>query len=163
MGTTVIAWVVALGGWAVALFEYYLGCRERRGQRDQDLLAKTLSYFEGGTQKRSIGIALTEGVWARKMRQMDILVPVLINQTVYLLLCSDSRDGVHEERNLIRLLRLLERCIPHTTSPSEHYPEILDALVRKYCREKNAGVDLPSATIRSWYRKLGGDVEQLEA
>ena len=158
-----IAWVVAAGGWLVALFEYYLGDRERRAQRDDELLAQTLAYFDGGTQRRSIGLALVEGIWIRQKKQLDVIVPVLINQTIYLLLSSESKDAVHEERNAIRLLHLLDRAIPLTSQPGEHRPEILDAILRKCCGEGKQGVDLTEPTLKSWFKRLGGDIEMLEA
>jgi hypothetical protein len=91
MRSTTIAWIVALGGWVIALFQYYLGYRERQIQREENLLAQTLSYFEGKTQRRSIGISMVEGVWAPKKKRMNILVPVLLNQAIYLLLSALGR------------------------------------------------------------------------
>jgi hypothetical protein len=158
-----LAWTVAFGGWAVAIIQYYLAYRERRQQREEDLLAKTLSYFEGNTQRRSIGISMVEGIWARKGKHMDVLVPVMLNQAIYLLLSSDPTDGVHEERNLVRLYFLLKRCIPKTSDPGDYYPEILNALLRKDPEEKRNGIPLSGPTLRLWFAGLGGDVEQYDA
>jgi len=163
MATEGIAWAIAAGGWVVALVEYLLGYRERRVQREDELLAQTLSYFDGGTQRRSIGLALVEGIWLRKKRQLDVVVPVLVNQMIYLLLSSDANDAVHEERNAIRLLFLLERTIPLTSDPGQHRPEILDALLRRYGEKSDRGVGLPKVTLKIWFERLGGDKETLEA
>lgn len=157
--TEFVAIVVAIGGWGMALIQYYLGYRERREQREEQLLAQTLGYFDGKTQRRSIGISLVEGLWAPKMKKMDILVPVLLNQTIYLLLSSNSVDSIHEERNLIRLLILLKRCVPHTSNPSEYYPEIHEALLRKDPEENGKGIPLARPTLRLWYKDFGGDTE----
>ena len=158
-----IAWTVAFGGWAFAVLQYYLGYRERCQQREEDLLAKTLEYFEGKTQRRSIGISMVEGIWAPKAKHMDILVPVMLNQTIYLLLSSSSTDAVHEERNLVRLYQLLKRCIPQTSNPGEHYPEILDAILRKDPDEERRGIPLSRPTLRLWFKSFGGDIEQYDA
>jgi hypothetical protein len=161
--TEIIAVIVALGGWGTALLQYYLGYRERRDQREDALLAQTLKCFEGKSQRRSVGISLVEGLWAPKMKKMNILVPVLVNQIVYLLHSSKSVDAVHEERNLIRLLTLLKRCIPKTTSPNEYYPEILDAILRKDLNHQEKGIPLSIQTLRIWYEKFGGDIETFDA
>ncbi|MDO8578465.1 MAG: hypothetical protein Q7R50_04725 [Dehalococcoidales bacterium] len=163
MTTNNIAWIVALGGWVIALLQYYFGYRERARQREEDLLVNTLSYFEGKSQKRSIGISLVEGIWTRKMERMDVLVPVLLNQTIYLLLSSSSVDAAHEERNLVRLLYLLKRCIPHTSNPNEYYPEILNALIRKDPEENEKGIPLSRPTLRYWFADFGGSEEHYDA
>jgi hypothetical protein len=158
-----IAWIVALGGWTIASLQFYLGYRERRQQREEDLLAKTLAYFEGKSQRRSIGISLVEGIWVRRKRYMDIIVPVLVNQAVYLLLSSGSVDAAHEERNLIRLLRLLERCIPSCSDATHHQSEILDAILRKDPALEEKGIPLGRSTLRIWFKRLGGDAEDYNA
>lgn len=158
-----IAWIVALGGWVVASLQFYFGYRERREQREEDLLAKTLAYFEGKTQRRSIGISLVEGIWAPRKRYMDIIVPVLVNQAVYLLLSSSSVNAVHEERNLLRLFGLLERCIPDCSNPTNHRNEILDAILRRDPELEERGIPLGRSTLETWFKKFGGDIEYYNA
>ena len=136
---TVLKWVIACGGWLVAIFLAHLGYAERRASQKADLLLKTVSYFEGGTQKRSIGIALVEGLLRKDSEHARVLVPLLTNQLVYLLLHPDVEDSVHEERNLVRLCRLLEQ-IPSLPSQQEHHNswcEIGDAIGRWFGGERS--------------------------
>lgn len=61
MDVEYVKWVIASGGWIVALFTVWIGYRERRDAREEETLREALGYFTGGTQKRSIGIAFLEG------------------------------------------------------------------------------------------------------
>jgi hypothetical protein len=163
MDGTTIALIIGFGGWFVALLQYYLGYRERKERSEGELLAKTLDYFTGKSQGRSIGISLVEGIWLPKKKHLDVIVPVLVNQAVYLLLSTDSTDSAHEERNLIRLLQLLDRCIPLTSEPEAHQPEIMDAILRKDPKGGKKGIPLGRQTLRLWYVKFGGDNEYYDA
>src|SRR5437762_14139571 len=107
MNTDTIKWTIACGGWLLAVILAYLGYLERRANQRSELLLKTVSYFDGGTQKRSIGIALIEGLLQKDAEHRQVLVPLLANQFVYLLLHPDVKASPHEERNLVRLFFLL--------------------------------------------------------
>src|SRR5947199_8633766 len=104
-------WVIAGGGWLVAIVTLVLGYLERHQAREEERLGRTLDYFDGGSQRRSIGIALIEGLWLNNSRHHDVSVPLIANQIVYLLLSTDSVDA-HKERNLVRLMMIL-RSIPN--------------------------------------------------
>ncbi len=65
MDKELLAFVAAAGGWIVALATLLIGYRERQADREEQRLGKTLDYFDGGSQKRSIGISLLEGVWLK--------------------------------------------------------------------------------------------------
>ena len=62
MNKDLIALVAAVGGWLVALVTLGIGYIERKAARDDDLLATILGYLDGGSQQRSIGISLLEGI-----------------------------------------------------------------------------------------------------
>lgn len=123
-------WLIAGGGWLVAIFTLALGYLERRQAREEERLGRTLDYFVGGSQRRSIGIALIEGLWVNKQRHHDVIVPLIANQIVYLLLSTESVDA-HNERNLVRLIMIL-RSIPNLQAK---YPgrwgDVCDAIQRK--------------------------------
>ncbi len=96
---------------------------DRARERIEDILVTSLSYFEGGTQKRNVGIALIEAHWDNERCQH--LRPmwrfILMNQATYLLTkfdeknvhqspASGSRDDylpLHEVANLSRIKYLL--------------------------------------------------------
>jgi hypothetical protein len=107
MDKELLGFVAAAGGWIVAVITLVFGYLERRSAREEERLAKTMDYFDGGSQRRSIGISMIEGVWVKNPRYHSVLVPLIANQIVYLLLSTDSHDA-HNERNLTRLVMLLK-------------------------------------------------------
>lgn len=77
--------------------------RERREAR----VFEALKWFEGKTQRRNIGIAVVEGAWSETPHLRATLIPLLINQAIYLLAESKQREAAHEADNRIRLMRLI--------------------------------------------------------
>jgi hypothetical protein len=151
-----LKWIIACGGWLVAVFLAYLGYAERKANQKAELLLKTVSYFEGKTQKRSIGIALVEGLLRKNSEHIGVLVPLLTNQFVYLLLHPDVKDSVHEERNLVRLFHLLEE-IPSLRAQQEHHDswcEVGDAIGRWFGGERS-GLRISEPTLKQWLKTLG--------
>ena len=148
-----IKWLIAGGGWIVALLTVWIGYHERNQAREEERLQETLQYFTGGTQKRSIGIALIEGVWQTKGKYLDTLVPVIANQLVYLLVTTDSQKEAHEERNLVRLFNIF-KSVPELNSRHLHYKQdVLDALEKKIRGEK-MGLDIAKPTLEAWQQIL---------
>ncbi len=148
-----IQWLIAGGGWIVAIATVYLGYRERSKAREEERLQQTLEYFTGRTQRRNIGIALIEGVWRHKNEYLPILVPVIANQIVYLLITTESKDMAHEERNLVRLYNIFVG-IPHLrTQYNHHLNDVLDAIDRNLEGEKK-GLQMSSQTLKKWHTNL---------
>ena len=152
--SNLLKWILALGGWVISIFVVYLGYLERRSTQEVDFLLKTVAYFEGGTQKRSIGIALIEGLLHKNSRHQGVLVPLLTNQFVYLLVHPDVKNSVHEERNLVRIFSLLE----HTPNlKSRHYCswcEMGEAILRRRNGESSSLV-VSTSTLDAWSKALG--------
>lgn len=150
----VLKWIIACGGWFVAVFLAYLGYQERKEQQKADLLLKTVAYFGGGSQKRSVGIALVEGLLHKDSRHVRVLIPLLANQFVYLLLHPNVKDSVHEERNLIRLFSLI-RDTPRLQEEHHHsWCEVGNAIGRRLEGEES-GICISEQTLRSWLECLG--------
>jgi hypothetical protein len=85
---------------------------ERQQAKREEFLFRALEHFGGRTQERSVGIAIAEAYWRSTPEQHDVLVPVLLNQLVYLLAVQDSEkgaDAAHERQNVRRIVELLER------------------------------------------------------
>jgi hypothetical protein len=148
-----IAFVVAAGGWVVALVTLLIGYIERRAARDDERLAKTLDYFDGGSQKRSIGISLVEGLWIHQPRFHSVLAPLIANQIVYLLLSTESRDP-HNERNLVRMFMLFKSIPDLRTRYGGALGDVRDAIHEKYHGEKK-GIHITRPTLQLWARELG--------
>jgi hypothetical protein len=117
---------------------------EREAARREDFLMRALEHFAGGTQHRSIGIAIVEGCWQQVTQLHDVIVAVLVNQLVYLTTVVDPRKTTaHELQNLERILDLLtamgaESEGVHRPGPADH-KNIADA-----GRPSSAGLDMSS-------------------
>ena len=146
-------WWIAGGGWIVAVLTVWIGYQERTKAREQERLQQTLQYFTGGTQKRSVGIALIEGVWRHKPQYLDILLPVIANQFVYLLVTTDSEDEAHEERNLVRLYNLLAEMPGRTVQQRHYFCDVLDAIEKKVDGEER-GLKMTPQTLTIWRKTL---------
>lgn len=157
MKEQITQWILASGGWLVAILTLMLGYRERKQAREEERLAQTLDYFGGGSQRRSIGIALLEGLWVNKPRHHDVIVPLVANQIVYLLLSTESADA-HNERNLVRLFTIL-KSVPNL---NEKYwnrrCDVADAIYRKLEGEKK-GIPVSTPTLNSWIKAIGESTE----
>lgn len=82
----------------------------QRAERDrlQAHVLDSLKWFGGGTQKRSIGIAVIEGSWATFPYLQPTWISVLANQAVYLLAQAKKlADDALEQENLRRIMALL--------------------------------------------------------
>ena len=151
--TNFLTWIVASGGWIVAIFLAWLGYRERRELQHTERLMKTVAYFEGGTQKRSIGLALVEGLLSLRDSHAEVLIPLLANQFVYLLLNPEVRNSVHEERNLVRIFVLLSRVSDLQSRHHDSWCEVGDAIYRRLEGEQS-GLSIAEPTLRLWRKKL---------
>ena len=88
----------------------------------------SLRWFEGKTQRRSIGISVIEGNWARFPDLQGTWTAVLANQAVYLLSESGQDDAWHERANLQRIMRLL--CRPEVQLSDDQRDSLMDAIDR---------------------------------
>lgn len=151
---------VALSGWALALIQFAFTYRESKKKNEAELLEKTLSYFERGIQARSIAISLVEGIWVKRRRNLDVFAPVVVSQIIFLLTSAES--FTQEQRNLIRLLYLAEKCIPYSLEPNHESAEISEALIESAL---NPGkLSLPKTTLRHWFAKFNaGETESFDA
>jgi hypothetical protein len=150
-------WAIAGGGWLVAIVTLTFGYLERKQAREEERLGRTLDYFEGGSQRRSIGISLIEGLWVNKTRHHDVIVPLIANQIVYLLLSSKSVDA-HEERNLVRLVMIF-RSIPNLrVKYHARWADVCDAIERKLGGEGN-GMPVSPQTLEMWAKALNPNAD----
>lgn len=148
---------IGAGGWIVAVITLAMGYLERKNAREQDRLGKTLDYFDGGSQRRSIGISMLEGVWLTNPRYHSVLVPLVANQIVYLLLSTDSHDA-HNERNLVRLVMIL-KAIPNLKEKyHDRWADVCDAISRKYEGELK-GIPISKPTLKLWAKALGHELD----
>src|SRR6266404_6028404 len=154
MNQLMVSLIAAIGGWLVALVLAITSYLERRSQRKQELLLSGLGYLTGGSQKRSVGIAIIEGLWPSAVRFRRSLVPALTNQALYLLLESDEGDARHEFHNWLRIMNLL---LSTNREDDFHdlYRELANALVIRIEDGKHKrGIEITPTTARAWLRKV---------
>ncbi|WP_144211126.1 hypothetical protein [Shewanella donghaensis] len=152
--------VLAVAGWALAIIQFIFSHIEIKNKNEADLLEKTLSYFGKGAQQRAIGISLIEGIWVKQKKNLDIILPVLITQAFFLLTTTENPDS--EERNLIRILFLIEKCFPYATNKEAENAEISEALLS--ASQVVTGVNLSNSTLKLWFAKFNsGDTEMWDA
>ncbi|MDR7255111.1 hypothetical protein J2X46_004113 [Nocardioides sp. BE266] len=108
----VAALLTALISVVVATYGYLdrkAAAAERGEQRYEDIVLKSLEYFTGGTQRRSVGVAVVEGAWNNAPNLRPIFVSLLASQAIYLLDESKQEDAAHEQQNLSQIMDLLVR------------------------------------------------------
>lgn len=151
--------LIAAGGWFVAALSLVIGYFERRSAREEDLLAKTLAYFDGGSQRRSIGVSLLEGIWINRPNSHKVIVPLIANQIVYLLLSSDSHDA-HNERNLVRLVMLLSEVPNLKANYHDRWADVCDSIYRKYeNNDEEKGIPIAKPTLKLWAKGFGHEFD----
>jgi hypothetical protein len=149
----IITLAVAVAGWIYAGFTQWLGYRERLATRKEDQLFKALSWFEGKTQRRSIGVAVVEGLWQEVPDYRKTLIPLLANQAIYLLAESDSSTA-HERNNVERIMRLvLDGSSLRADFPHLH-TELLDLTSPTSTRRGPTGNSVDPEKLNSWHESL---------
>jgi hypothetical protein len=89
--------------------ERELALKEAYRARQRDILYESLKWFEGKTQKRSIGIAVVCASWNAHEEFRALWTEVFANQAIYLLMDSHQGDHAHERDNLRRIMEVLVR------------------------------------------------------
>lgn len=156
MDIKILTFIIAAGGWIVVIIQTFLGFLERQKKHKDDILLKATEYFTGGTQKRSIGISLIEGMIKSNQKYYDVIVPLLSNQFVYLLLQSDTQSPIHEERNLVRIFFLLrDMILSNKTKYHRDKCEVLDAIGRRMDGVEKSTLRIAKQTLELWQKDLG--------
>jgi hypothetical protein len=127
LGPIAVGVVSALSGFAVAFYTVKANRASQSESRREGLIADGLKWFEGGSQGRSIGIAVIEANWRSVSMFRPLWVGVLVNQAVYLLAESRQGNAAHETENLRRISRLLN-LDPTLIGP--HHRESIDRALK---------------------------------
>jgi hypothetical protein len=151
---TSVSFIVAISSSAVAIVLAVANVYERYWRERQQTLIHALEYLTGGSQQRSIGIALIEGLWYKGHPSHRAIIPALTNQAVYLLLETDSK-GRHQFLNWLRIMDLILR-VPPEESFHNFYIELIEALDARAEEDGDAhsGIDISPPTARLWVKKV---------
>lgn len=133
--------------------------QERERTRIEEYLVQSFQYFEGGQQKRSIGISAVEGFSNQVSGLRRVFVPLLANQVIYILTKipehpqAEELDS-HEKDNVERMIDLL--CEFRSAGSFEkHYERLLGAINDKVERmDKKSASGEWSCKLRTWIKEL---------
>lgn len=116
------------------------------------MLEKTLNYFNQGAQARTVGISLVEGIWLKRKKNLNIILPVLIAQALNLL--TQEKLEAQEQRSIARILLLIEKLMPYAAERQTELAEISEALM--WGAQSNS---VANVSLRSWYKRFNGDTD----
>jgi hypothetical protein len=83
--------------------------RRRVASEREERILKALEFLTGGTQSRSAGIGLLEGLFKGSGANdplRSVFLPVIRNQIIYLSTSSKPKEEFHEHDNFFRLVDL---------------------------------------------------------
>ncbi len=129
---------------------------QQQKQNDQikmrEMLFDSLRWFEGDTQKRSVGLAMVSAAWDNDSDFRHVWTTVLATQAIYLLLESKQGSREDEVANLYRVMEILQRPDAQVDALTAH--QLTDALLRRLRTSTNRGVgpDTTDATVASRWR-----------
>ncbi len=144
--TIILTIVVAVIGWSLAIFQF-IGNRK---QRVWELLLESLRWFEGNTQKRSIGIALVESKWDFHKEFQSRWASILINQAIYLLTREKKQDAIHERANLYRIMNLLIEKVGPSGQIVEFQRKLLGETIKAYPKLNRGLINLDPERFKEW-------------
>jgi|GEM_PF-5205744 len=124
----------------------------------RDILYESLKWFQGGTQNRSIGIAVVRTSWEMYPTFRNLWIEVLANQVIYLLAAQEQKPREHEQENLRRMMDILvhQKSLLDTNT----HKALCETMERKANR-KIADTGLPLTpeledNLKSWLKTLCG-------
>lgn len=141
-------------GVTIAVAQAVLGYIERKRAKRDGYLFQAFQYFDGGTQRRNIGIAIIEGLWQEAPHLKGLFVPLLVNQAIYLLTGSDQSEARHEQDNLWRVIRLATDPADPSEGFTGHYQRLLRAIEEKKAGRARAGVSVDAKVLDEWAERL---------
>jgi len=153
--TIIVTLIIACGGWVVLIIQTILGYKERTKNHKDEILLKATDYFTGGTQKRSVGISLIKGMIKSDENYYEVIIPLLSNQFTHLLLQTQTKSPIHEERNLVQIFFLLKEMINSNRSKFHTEScEVLDAILRRLNNDEKSTLNIPKQTLELWQKGL---------
>lgn len=155
--TVVIAFVAALVGWGLAVWQFF----GNQNLRIWELMLESLRWFEGGTQRRSIGIALVESKWDVHKEFRGRWASILMNQAIYLLTREKHRDAIHERANLYRIMNLLmEKVDPSGEIAGFERVLLCDTLTQYDPKSDRGLINLDSKRLGEWQARFCAPIQQ---
>ncbi len=167
----IITLSIGLGGLIFGAFQAWMGYIERKHTKRDDFLFEAFKWFEGGSQKRNIGISIVEGFWEEVPHLRGILVPLLTNQAIYLLTKSEEREALHEtdkkemkklqeerealheEDNLNRIMKILLNFTDLKGRFDDQYKKLTEVIEKRLNNENKYRIKVDVKLLKEWKEK----------
>ena len=157
-----------ISGFIIALITAFSNLSIKR----EEHVFNSLQWLSGGTQERSIGIAVIDANWKKFPHLHETWTSVLVAQAVYLLAeqqREETKQRQHEITNANNILRILEKTRKETELlDDKHVKELERALAARVEEEKATkgnskhGLDLPGEVVKQWQNLLTMQIQARE-
>jgi len=159
-------WVGALAallgssiGAIVIIFQTYFSYKEKKEQRREQIVLKGIDKLNHDEIERSIGISIIEGLKIEDKDELDIVIPALASQALFLLLHTPNSKSRVEFSNWLRIMELLK----NPKWLDQNYPylweELANAFAEKMDSDSKYGLEMTPQTLEIWARNYGVDTE----
>ena len=173
--TLLVAWLNSKTQKKITKLENELTRDMLRDARLEEHVFNSLQWLSGGTQKRSIGIAVIDANWKNeKLSHLhETWTSVLVAQAVYLLAeqkRKKNKQRQHEITNANNILKILQKALNEKKLliNQQHVEELQRALdARKKQKEATKGnskhdPELPEKSVELW-QKLANEINRILA
>ena len=162
MSDQVVAALIGLGGvlvgallaGGVSLYQARVAANERRETRREQNLMAAFQYFDGKTQRRSVGLSIIEAGWRQTPKLLPMFVPLLAYQAIHLIAVSGGgEDAALEHKNLDRIVDLLALASVESGTAGD-FSAVQEALAKKKRGEYQKGLPLDGPRIDAYCAQL---------
>lgn len=128
-------------------------------ERRERMVFKGIDKLSHDEIERSIGISIIESLKIKDKDELDIIIPALASQALFLLLHTPNSKSRVEFSNWLRIMELLK-------SPKwldKNYPylweELANAFALKIDSDLENGLEMTPQTLEIWAHNYGVDTE----
>jgi len=137
----------------LAIRERAQAAKEADRAKYRDILYESLKWFEGKTQRRSIGIAVVNTSWDEFTEFRPLWIEVFANQAIYLLTGADEKEGKAHEHDNLR--RIMEKLVAQRSVLKDDTRDVLvQTIDAKLHGEIGGGLTFTNEQLEEWRIKL---------
>ena len=120
-----------------------------------ELFMTALTFLEGGSQRRNVGIAAISLYLQEDSRHLQLCRELLIGAAIYLINESKQKGKLHETYNLKRIMKLIIENIPDDDKQLVAYKELKESLKNWHSKAgDDRGLHLEKELVDTWKQKL---------
>lgn len=149
----------SLIGAIVIIFQMYFSYKEKKEERRERMIFKGIDKLSHDEIERSIGISIIEGLKIKDKDELDIIIPALASQALFLLLHTPNSKSRVEFSNWLRIMELLKSPKWLCQNYSYLWEELTNAFALKMDSDSEYGLEMTLQTLEIWARNYGVDIE----